>query len=272
MAISFASLNSGSNGNCYYIENEEDAILIDAGISCRETEKRMVRLGLAMKKIRAVFVSHEHSDHIRGIAVIAQKYRLPVYITELTLKRSGINLESDLVRSFSAHQPVDIGELMITPFPKFHDASEPHSFTVKYKGLTVGVFTDIGFPCEHVIRYFGECHAAFLEANYDEDLLENGRYPYHLKSRIRGLNGHLSNKQAFDLFAGNGTHMSHLLLSHLSRDNNDPALVTALFGQIDCKTKITVASRDHESEIYHISESKTSHQKTKSEVIQFSLF
>lgn len=86
MAISFASLNSGSNGNCYYIENEEDAILIDAGISCRETEKRMVRLGLAMKKIRAVFVSHEHSDHIRGIAVIAQKYRLPVYITELTLK------------------------------------------------------------------------------------------------------------------------------------------------------------------------------------------
>jgi phosphoribosyl 1,2-cyclic phosphodiesterase len=272
MAISFASLISGSNGNCYYIENEHEAILIDAGISCRETEKRINRLGLSMKKIRAIFVSHEHTDHIRGIAVIAQKYRLPVYITELTLNRSGINLDSDLVRSFTAHQSVDIGELMITPFPKLHDASEPHSFTVKCKDFTVGVFTDIGFPCEQVIRYFSQCHAAFLESNYDEDLLESGRYPYHLKSRIRGLNGHLSNKQAFDLFAENGTHMSHLLLSHLSRDNNDPGLVVELFGQIECKTKITVASRDHESEIFHISDSEKPLLKSKLETIQFSLF
>ena len=272
MAISFASLNSGSNGNCYYIENEEDAILVDAGISCRETEKRMARLGLSMTKIRAIFVSHEHTDHIRGIEVIAQKYRLPVYITELTLKSSGIVLESDLVRSLSAHQSVAIGELMITPFPKSHDASEPHSFTVKYKGLTVGVFTDIGFPCEHVTRYFSECHAAFLEANYDDDMLENGRYPYHLKSRIRGLKGHLSNKQAFDLFIGNGTHMSHLLLSHLSRDNNDPAMVMKLFGQTEYKTKIAIASRDRETEVYHISDSEIPSIKSKSETIQFSLF
>ncbi len=272
MALSFASLNSGSNGNCYYLENEHDAILVDAGISCRETEKRMERLGLAMKKIRAIFVSHEHADHIRGITVLAKKYRLPVYITNLTLKRSGLSLDSDLIKTFRAHQSVNIGDLVITPFPKFHDASEPHSFTIKCKGFTVGVFTDIGFPCEHVIRYFSECDAAFLEANYDEDLLENGRYPYHLKARIRGINGHLSNKQAFELFSGNGTHMSHLLLSHLSRDNNSPRIVMDLFNQIKCNTKITVASRDQESEIYHITGSDVSARRSNLETIQFSLF
>ena len=272
MALSFASLNSGSNGNCYYLENEHDAILVDAGISCRETEKRMERLGLAMKKIRAIFVSHEHADHIRGIEVIAKKYRLPVYITNLTLSRSGLNLDSDLVRTFSAHQSVNIGDLVITPFPKFHDASEPHSFTIRCNGFTVGVFTDIGFPCEHVIRYFGECHAAFLEANYDDDLLENGRYPYHLKARIRGQNGHLSNRQAFELFSASGTHMSHLLLSHLSRDNNDPRIVMDLFNQIKCSTKITVVSRDQESEIYHITGSDLHAKRLNSGTIQFSLF
>ena len=272
MALSFASLNSGSNGNCYYLENEHDAILVDAGISCRETEKRMERLGLTMKKIRAIFVSHEHADHIRGITVLAKKYRLPVYITNLTLSRSGIDIDTDLIRTFIAHQTVNIGDLVITPFPKFHDASEPHSFTIKSKGFTVGVFTDIGFPCEHVIRYFAECQAAFLEANYDEDLLENGRYPYHLKARIRGEYGHLSNRQAFELFSGNGTHMTHLLLSHLSRDNNDPRIVMDLFNQIKCNTKITVASRDQESEIYHITGSDLSSRRSNSETIQFSLF
>ena len=272
MALSFASLNSGSNGNCYYLANENDAILVDAGISCRETEKRMDRLGLAMGKIRAIFVSHEHADHIRGITVIAKKYKLPVYITDLTLNRSGLSLDPNLIRSFSAHQTVKIGDLAITAFPKFHDASEPHSFTIRSKGFTVGVFTDIGFPCEHVIRYFGECHAAFLEANYDEGLLENGRYPYHLKARIRGENGHLSNKQALELFSGNGTHMSHLLLSHLSRDNNDPKIVMELFNQVNCKTEITVASRDQESKIYHISGSDAPAQRSNSETTQFSLF
>ena len=229
MALSIASLNSGSNGNCYYLANEHDAILVDAGISCRETEKRMARLGLSMNKVRAIFVSHEHADHIRGIPVLAKKYNLPVFISGATLISAGLDLDRELVRSFTAHEVVHIGELAVTAFPKFHDAADPHSFIISFNEIRVGVFTDIGYPCEHVIRYFSLCDAAFLEANYDDDLLENGRYPYHLKARIRGDKGHLSNKQAFALYSAQGAHMSHLLLSHLSKDNNCPKVVRELF-------------------------------------------
>ena len=168
MSLFISSLNSGSNGNCYYVGNEREAILVDAGISCREIEKRMKRLDLQISKLRAVFVSHEHSDHIKGISILAKKYRLPVYITPDTLKFCGRRLEKKLLMSFRAYQPVLIGDLSITAFPKFHDASDPFSFTVACKEIKVGVFTDIGAPCEHVIRHFSQCHAAFLEANYDE--------------------------------------------------------------------------------------------------------
>lgn len=270
MALSFTSLNSGSNGNCYYLANTDDAILIDAGISCRETERRMLKLGLSMDKVRAIFVSHEHIDHIRGIPQLAKKYRLPIYITELTLRHSRLNLDPDLIKLFSAHKSVIIGDLAITAFPKFHDASDPHSFTIDCKGVKIGVFTDIGSPCEQVIRYFSECHAAFLEANYDDELLENGKYPYHLKTRIRGERGHLSNRQALDLFSKSGMHMSHLLLSHLSRDNNDPNTVMKIFSETALSTKIIVASRDQETEVYHIGE--FNQFINKPEYIQYNLF
>ena len=274
MALSFTSLNSGSNGNCYYLENQNDAILVDAGITCRETEKRMSRLGLSMAKVRAIFVSHEHSDHIRGIPVIAKKYDLPVFITDGTLKKCGFNLERRLLKTFKAHEAVQVGDLEIIAIPKFHDASDPHSFIVSCNGIKVGVFTDIGIPCENVIRYFSVCHAAFLEANYDEEMLENGRYPYHLKARIRGGNGHLSNKQALELFCHYGTHMSHLLLAHLSRDNNDPDRVLELFKERSPGTEIIVASREMESKVYHIPDSSSIpiERKVKTECVQYSLF
>ncbi|WP_395801919.1 MBL fold metallo-hydrolase [Daejeonella sp.] len=274
MALSFTSLNSGSNGNCYYVENQHDAIFIDAGLSCRETEKRMERLGLSMSKLRAIFVSHEHSDHIRGISVLAKKYQLPVFITERTLKNSGIDLESHLIKSFVAHELVQIGGLEITSFTKFHDASDPHSFIVTCNGLKLGVFTDIGTPCENLIRYFSSCDAAFLEANYDDEMLDKGRYPHHLKARIRSDYGHLSNLQALDLFCSHGLHMSHLLLSHLSKDNNHPQLVSELFKSKSQKTEIIVASRDQESKIFHLHNSTVSaNPKLKnSKSVQFSLF
>jgi len=253
MSMFIASLNSGSNGNCYYVCNEQEAVLIDAGISCRETEKRMLRLGLNIRKVKAIFVSHEHSDHINGIPVLSKKYRLPVYITRPTLTSGRLSLEEELVKSFSAFQTICIGELHITAFPKEHDASNPHSFIVTCRDINVGVFTDIGIACKHVVDHFSRCHAAFLEANYDDEMLDNGGYPYHLKRRIRGGQGHLSNKQALELFTVHRSpFMSHLLLSHLSKNNNDPQLVQELFDACAAGVYVSVASRYKESAVYQI--------------------
>ncbi|WP_316765985.1 MBL fold metallo-hydrolase [Pedobacter frigiditerrae] len=254
MALFISSLNTGSNGNCFYIGNTDEAILVDAGLSCKETEIRMQRLSLSMSKVKAIFISHEHSDHIRGLPVLAKKYQIPVYITQSTLLSGRQQIQSHLIQSFLAYVPVQFGNLSITAFPKKHDAAEPHSFTVCCNGVTVGVFTDIGGHCDHVINNFKNCHAAFLEANYDEEMLEKGRYPYFLKNRIRGGNGHLSNKQALDLFlAHKPAHMSHLFLSHLSKDNNCPDLVHNLFQSHANGTEIIVASRLQETAVYHIS-------------------
>src|SRR6186713_1955888 len=158
MSLQISSLNSGSNGNCYYISNQDEAVLVDGGISCRETERRMKRLGLSMKKVKAIFISHEHTDHIYGVSSLSKKYQLPVYITSDTLRYGKLNLKQDLTYSFRAHEPVNIGNLSVTAFPKYHDASDPHSFIVSGDGITIGIFTDIGIPCQHVRRNFEQCH------------------------------------------------------------------------------------------------------------------
>jgi phosphoribosyl 1,2-cyclic phosphodiesterase len=253
MSLFVCSLNSGSNGNCYYIGNEEEAVLIDGGISCRETEKRMKRLGLSIRKVKCIFVSHEHGDHIHGIPALSKKHNIPVYISKDTLQHSKLELQQALVHLFHAYQKIDIGSLQIIPFPKFHDAADPHSFIVKNNSIQIGIFTDIGSACEHVVNHFKQCHAAFLESNYDEDMLENGRYPYHLKNRIRNGHGHLSNNQAAELFIKHRpAFMSHLFLSHLSRNNNSPKIVKDLFNKIAGTTEIIIAPRDRETPLYQI--------------------
>jgi len=253
MSLYITSLNSGSNGNCYYIGNEKEAILVDAGISCSEIEKRMKRLGLNMQKVKAIFVSHEHTDHIKGIPTLAKKYQLSIYITTATLFHSGFVLDKKLVMPFSANEPIVIGNLAIKAFPKLHDASDPYSFIITCNEIKVGIFTDIGAPCKHVINHFKECHAAFLEANYDDKMLDSGNYPSYLKRRIRGEKGHLSNNQALELFkTSRPGFMSHLLLSHLSKNNNCPDLVKALFNEHADGVKIIVASRSEETAVFHI--------------------
>jgi len=252
MSLFIASLNSGSNGNCYYIGSSHDAVLIDVGISCRETEKRMKALGLNIKNVKAIFVSHEHGDHIKGVSTLANKYSLPVYITGKTALQ-GPRLIRHLSRSFIANETVQTGDLTIIPFRKQHDAADPHSFVIESKGTRIGVFTDIGEVCSEVIRYFGTCHAAFLEANYDEKMLEQGRYPIHLKNRIRGGHGHLSNRQALELFLQHRSpQLSHLLLSHLSKENNSPELAMELFAPHANGTEVLVASRYTHSAVYEI--------------------
>lgn len=253
MSLFIASLNSGSNGNCYYVGNEQEAVFIDAGLSCKETERRMQQLGLPMSRVKAIFVSHEHTDHISGLPVLAKKFNLPVYGTINTLRNSRIGGTTISAIAMQPHKAAQVGGLSITAFPKFHDACDPHSFTISGEAVTIGVFTDLGRPCEQLVSHFKQCHAAFLEANYDEQMLVEGHYPPHLKNRIRGGHGHLSNAQALQLFT---THrppfMSHLFLSHLSKENNCPRLVEKLFSSQAGNTEIVVASRYKESGLYQI--------------------
>jgi phosphoribosyl 1,2-cyclic phosphodiesterase len=252
MSLSIASLNSGSNGNCYYIGNAVEAVLVDAGLTCRETEHRMKRLGLEMSRVKAIFISHEHSDHIHGVNQLVAKYHIPVYVSPSTLK-AGFWKIRKFCFHFMAQQSVQIGDLRITAFQKKHDACDPHSFVVSGAKTNIGVFTDIGVPCDQLIHYFKQCHAAFLESNYDEEMLEKGRYPFFLKNRIRGGNGHLSNRQALDLFLNHRPdYMSHLLLSHLSKENNSPELVESLFRSSAIDIKVIVASRYRESDVYEV--------------------
>ncbi|WP_175634300.1 MBL fold metallo-hydrolase [Pedobacter ghigonis] len=254
MALYFTSINSGSNGNCYYIGNDNEAVLVDVGLTCKEVEKRMARLGLAVDKIKAIFISHEHSDHIKGLTVFAKKHKLPVYISAPTLKSSRLLLDAGNTFSLSHLQTIQIGDLRIEAFSKFHDAADPYSFTIECNTVKVGVFTDIGAVCDRLIHHFKDCHAAFLEANYDTQMLQNGRYPYFLKQRIMGGRGHLSNTQALELFTNHKpAYMSHLLLSHLSKDNNDPELVENLFKNVAGDTFVKVASRYEETEVYYVS-------------------
>ncbi len=254
MMLQLASLNSGSNGNCYYIGNEREAVLVDAGLSCRETEKRMRQLGLDIRRVQAIFISHEHTDHIKGLSTLANRYYLPVYITPGTA-RSGPHLIRHLSRSFEAGVPVNIGSLEVIPFRKEHDAADPHSFIIRGGSTTVGVFTDIGRVCENTIRHFRQCHAVLLESNYDEAMLENGPYPIHLKNRIRGGSGHLSNRQALELFREHRPpFMTHLLLAHLSRENNHPDTALAAFAPYAGGITLQVASRYEATGVFNIGE------------------
>lgn len=255
MALYFASLNSGSNGNCYYVGNETDAVLIDAGISCREIRIRLHRLGLGLDLVRGIFISHEHTDHTRGIEVLARRHRIPVFATKAAFKSGKLEVSEELTRHIRPGKGLYVGSLRVHPFLKQHDTVDPVSFTVNCNGSTVGVMTDIGLACDQVIRHFRECQAVFLETNYDDEMLENGPYPWYLKERIRGDYGHLSNRQALELFtAHRSPALSHLLLSHLSQENNHSDKVLELFSPHTEGIRLAVASRYGETELYRIGE------------------
>lgn len=274
MQLHFASLNSGSNGNCYYIANENEAVLVDVGLSNREIQKRMLKMGLSMDKVKAVFISHEHIDHIRGVHGVLRKFPIPVYISERTQSGGHVQGNPDQILRFNEHEAIAIGGLSVTAFSKRHDAADPFSFIVEGHGLTIGVFTDIGSACENVTRYFSKCNAAFLESNYDDDMLTNGRYPVYLQNRIRGDHGHLSNAQALELFLNHRSpDLRAVLLSHLSRDNNSPELAHELFLQHAGEVRVGVASRYDATAVLTLDHQKVTgplHPGAKPE--QYSLF
>lgn len=178
--MKMASIASGSNGNCYYVENDDDAVLIDAGVSTKQIVERMARLGLSLSKLRGVFISHEHTDHIRGIDVFSRKHAVPVFMTQKTHASSGVSLKTTL-SAFFPGKPVQMGSIRVHPFLKSHDAIEPCGFSVSSGSSRVAVLTDVGLHCENVIEHIRNADALFLESNYDDQMLKTGPYPVHLK-------------------------------------------------------------------------------------------
>ncbi|MEY3405257.1 MAG: hypothetical protein RL161_687 [Bacteroidota bacterium] len=268
--MQIAPLNSGSNGNVYYFGKAHESILVDAGLSCKEIEKRFIDLNLDITTVKAIFITHEHSDHIFGLKTFVKKYKTPVYISEKTLKSARLDVPIDLIRFFQSHDQVNIGGFQITAYPTQHDAVDPHGFFISHSGRSAGIFNDIGSACDQVKHYFSKCQAAFLECNYDDLLLENGPYPHHLKERIRGAYGHLSNLDALSLFKNyRSKDLSHLFASHLSAENNDPLKVKELFEKEQTAVQILIAGRKSPGPVIDL---ELPSRNSKESVGQLSLF
>jgi phosphoribosyl 1,2-cyclic phosphodiesterase len=253
--LKIASIASGSNGNCYYLENENDAILVDAGISARQIVQRMANIGLSISKVRGVFISHEHTDHVRGVDVLSRKYSVPVFITQKTYASYGKIIKDSLLNYFIPGNDLKIGQIHIKPFLKSHDAAEPCSFSVSSESRNVAVMTDIGLKCYNVIAHVKDADAIFLESNYDDDMLKAGHYPAFLKARISSNVGHLSNKEAAMIALEHATpRLKHIFLSHISENNNTPELAFHTFNNLinqrmDLKPELLIASRYKESSL-----------------------
>jgi phosphoribosyl 1,2-cyclic phosphodiesterase len=242
--IEICALASGSNGNCYYIGNKEDAILIDAGINCRQILNRMKSKGLNPDRIRGIFITHEHNDHVCGARVLGKKLDIPVYMTKGTYQSLYFTHQPLAVRFIQPGQPVMLIPFIIHPILKNHDAKEPTSFRVEIYGINIGVFTDIGSPCHNLTSNLNKCDALFLETNYDEKMLWEGSYPYYLKKRIASEMGHLSNLQAVNLLTEHaGPALKWVLLSHLSKENNTPQIAYDALKHLEERFNIRLTSR-----------------------------
>ena len=251
--IEICAIASGSNGNCYYVGNETEAVLIDLGISTKQAVQRMVDKGIDLQKIKAVFVSHEHADHVRGVRVFSKRHNIPVYFTAQTYLKLSRRVQPNSPRFFKPGESISIGSIMVHSFLKNHDAVEPCSFRIEVGNKHVGVFTDIGEPCENLQHHFTHCQAVFLETNYDEPMLMNGPYPYYLKQRVGSKNGHLSNIQALNLVQERaGEELGLIFLSHISAENNTPELAMQSFDSISDKYDVRLTSRYAPTDVVRI--------------------
>ena len=242
--VEICNIASGSNGNCYYIGNNTDAVIIDAGIYHSRLVERMGTAGLDISKIRAVFVSHEHYDHVGGVRVISKRLMIPAYATPHTFNAIHKKHQPADYKPITPGLAIDISGIRVHAFPKGHDAANPVSFRIEIYGHNIGVMTDIGEADAAVCDNFALCDAVFLESNYDLLMLRNGGYPYILKERVESNKGHLSNDQAAALVRNFANpRLSHIILSHISADNNTPEKVMEAFAQLSDVYNISLASR-----------------------------
>lgn len=242
----FALLGSGSRGNGMVIEVGRSLVLLDCGFSVSQVKMRLANLGKRPEDLTAVVVTHEHSDHVSGVAALARNFDLEVWATAGTAQAAGLN-ESGGCRLFDCHAPFAIDEVEAMPFPVPHDAREPSQFVFGNGARRLGVLTDVGSLTPHIAECLDGCDALVLECNHDPALLAAGDYPPSLKQRVGGRHGHLSNGQAADLLGRlDGTRLQHVVAAHLSEKNNRPQLAQqALAGALGCEMEwIAVADQD----------------------------
>jgi phosphoribosyl 1,2-cyclic phosphodiesterase len=245
--LTVCMLSSGSKGNSIYISNGATSILVDAGLSGIEIERRMKSKELLPEKLDAIVVSHEHADHIHGVGVISRRYNIPVYISRKTLKAASPFLgKAYELKKFECGEKFKINELSFHPFSISHDAEDTAGFTVSQNSAKIGIATDLGIATAMVREHLKNCSVLILEANHDPEMLENGPYPWHLKQRIKSRTGHLSNEQSRALLQEiQHNELQHVILSHISETNNTPQKAISVVGQaITCvKTRLDVASQ-----------------------------
>lgn len=225
-----APLGSGSAGNAYYFESDGTSILVDAGFGPRETRKRLELVGRDIELLRAIVITHEHYDHIRGAERIARKYGIPIYLTRGTLDASSIDRRQTNLFVFENNSTFTIGELNIHARRTLHDAADPACFVIEARdGTRVGIASDLGHVDEGVVQHLGECDGLFFEANHDLDMLRMGTYPWSLKRRIMSRFGHLSNDDSmYAVQRMLGSELKTLCMIHLSEKNNHESIVRDL--------------------------------------------
>ncbi len=228
MTLRFASIGSGSKGNCLVAEAGSTRVLLDCGLSPRETERRLARIGLAASDISGILITHEHEDHAGQAYPFAAQHRLPVWLThgtQVAMAESG-KVPGDVdTRTILGRDAFAIGDLEVRPYTVPHDAREPVQFVLSDGASRLGVLTDIGATTAHVEATLSGCDALVLECNHDVDMIWGGDYPKWLKERITGPFGHLSNLQAEQLLGAlDRSRLKHVFAAHLSHQNNRPEL------------------------------------------------
>ena len=230
MKVRFISLASGSSGNCYYIGTENYGILIDAGIAVRTIRKGLKEVGIGLENIRAVFITHDHADHIKAVGGLGEKYNIPVYTTARI--HEGINKSycmteklTTCVRYLEKQQPMQLEDFRIESFEVPHDGTDNVGYCIEIDGKTFSFLTDLGEITPTAAEYIRKANYLIIEANYDEEMLRMGSYAQHLKERIASRTGHLSNATTADFLAENiNRNLRYIWLCHLSKDNNHPEL------------------------------------------------
>lgn len=230
MRLKFFSIGSGSSGNCYFLGTDEYGMLIDAGVSIRTIKKVLKDNDIEFHQILAVFVTHDHADHIKTVSCLGEKFGIPVYATEAVhegIRRSKFAGESLFTSRHCIEKDVPFAwkDFTLTAFEVPHDGTDNVGYYITCREHRFTFATDLGHITETVAKYLRLSNHLIVEANYDEEMLQQGRYPYFLKQRIIGPEGHLSNRETAEFLAQNfGVHLKNIWLCHLSKDNNHPEL------------------------------------------------